>query len=59
MSGNCVHVWPWQGHVISKQNSNIERTLELTSNALTNAGKHVTSNIACAHSQQNTKDSVF
>jgi len=33
--------------------------LEMTSDALTNAGKHVTSDIACAHSQQNTNDSVF
>ena len=33
--------------------------LELMSDALTNAGKHVMSNIACMRSQRNTKDLVF
>jgi len=34
-------------------------TLEITYDALINAGKHVTSNIASARNQQYTKDSVF
>jgi len=33
--------------------------LEMTSDASTNAGKHVILTIACAHSQRYTKDSVF
>jgi len=37
----------------------IKRTLEMTSDALTNAGKHVTSNNACARCQRYTDDSVF
>ena len=36
-----------------------DRTLEMMSDALTNAEKHVKSNSACPHSQLNTKDSVF
>ena len=40
-------------------NKRIDRTLEMTSNAPTNAGKHVWLNIACACSPQNTKDTVF
>jgi len=38
-----------------------DRMLEMTSNALTNVGKHdiVTSNIACAHSQKYTNNSFF
>ena len=35
------------------------RLLEIMSSAPTNAGKHVMSNIACAHCQRFTKDSVF
>jgi len=31
----------------------------MTSDALTYAGKHVTPNMTCAHSQGNTKDSIF
>jgi len=31
----------------------------MTSDALTNAGKHVTPNMTCVHSQGNTKDSIF
>ena len=37
----------------------IDRTLEMTFEASTNAEKHVTLNTACAHWQQNTEDSVF
>ena len=33
--------------------------LEKTSDAPTNGGKHVKSNIACARGQQNTNESVF
>jgi len=36
-----------------------DRTLEMMFGAPTNAGMHVTSNIACAHCQRYTKDSVF
>ena len=40
-------------------NLHVDITLELMFDATTNAGKHITSNIACAHSQRNTKNSVF
>jgi len=39
------------------RNKRIYRTLEMTSDAPTNAGKHVTLNIACARNQRHTKDS--
>jgi len=39
-------------------NLHIDRRLKKP-DALTNVGKHVTSNIACARSQGNMKDSVF
>jgi len=39
-------------------NKHIDRTLELTSDAPTNAEMHVTSNIACERSQQNTTYTV-
>jgi len=44
---------------LCKLNWRIDRTLELTSDALTNVGKHFTLNVACACSQWITKDSVF
>ena len=57
---------PWVAHSVEpgvpipgSGNSCIDRTLERTFNAPTNAGERVTSNIACACSQQYTKDSVF
>jgi len=37
----------------------INTTFEMMSNTLTNAGKHLSANIACACSHQYTKDSVF
>ena len=37
----------------------MEGMLKMTSNAQTTAGKHVTSSLACAHSQRYTKDSVL
>ena len=37
----------------------MDKTLEMTTDAPTNAGKHVTSNIASARSQRYTTDSVF
>jgi len=37
-------------------NQCIDRTLKMMSDALTNTGKRVTSNIACANSQRNTND---
>jgi len=37
----------------------VDLMLEMMSDALTKAGKSVAPNIACAHSQQYTKDSVF
>ena len=37
----------------------INKLLELTSDAQTKVGKHVTAIITCAHSQRYTKDSVF
>ena len=37
----------------------MDRTIEMKSSAPTNAGKHITSNFACAHSQQYTNNSVF
>jgi len=37
----------------------IDRMLEMMSNAPTNAGKHVTTNIACVHSQRYTQHVVF
>ena len=40
-------------------NKRINRMLEMTSDAPTNAGKHVTSNIASGHNQRYTKDSNF
>ena len=43
----------------SDQINIIDRTLEMTFDAPTNAEKHVTSNTACAHWQQNTEDPVF
>jgi len=39
-------------------NKHIDRTFELTSDAPTNAEMHVTSNIACERSQQNTTYTV-
>ena len=39
-------------------NEHINRSLEMTPDARTNAGKHITSNIACASSQRYIKDSV-
>jgi len=35
-------------------NEHIERRLEMTSDAPTNAGKHITFNIACVHSYTHT-----
>jgi len=40
-------------------NEHIDRTLEMTSKALTNAGKHITSDVANAHCQQHTSNWVF
>ena len=37
----------------------MDRTLEMTCDALTNAGKHITSNVESVQSQWYTKDSVF
>jgi len=33
--------------------------LEMMSHALINVGKHIMSNVACAHCQRNTYDSVI
>jgi len=50
---------PNKSNMTCHKYKSIDRTLEMTSNAATNAEKHVTSNIAYACSQRNTTNSVF
>ena len=57
----CLNLDSWKHkiHSIFCYNYHVDRPHLLTSDAPTNTGKHVTSNIACANSQWYSNDAVF
>jgi len=61
-AGSALKEWaggPYWYNLNIVDHSLIDGMIEMTFNALTNAGKHVTSKTACACSQRNKNDLVF